>query len=77
MSGRSGKKDGADSTQLDDDDEGGAGLLNKSGNHEDEDGEGEGAGLLPMDADKTLAMVICKRCLLLVSASPPFCERSS
>ncbi len=56
---RGGRKQGADEQTLHDD-EGGAGLLQKDEDGEgDGDAEGEGAGLLPMDPEKTLALVAC------------------
>ncbi len=62
---RGGRKQGADEQTLHDD-EGGAGLLQKAENGEgDDDAEGEGAGLLPMDPEKTLALVACPVAILL------------
>ncbi len=58
MPRRGGKKEGAEEARHEDEDEGEDGLLHKGGEPEDEDAEGEGAGLLPMDAEKTLAMVM-------------------
>jgi hypothetical protein len=67
MPARVGRKEGAeDSTQRDD--EGDAGPL-RAYEDADEDAEGEGAGLLPMDSDKTLAMVLLKFPRVLVSAA--------
>ena len=61
---RGGRKQGADEQTLHDD-EGGAGLLQKDEDGEgDGDAEGEGAGLLPMDPEKTLALVACPLAIL-------------
>jgi hypothetical protein len=60
MLGRGGRREGAGA------DRGDGGLLRREEEEQEQEqeqgedaGEGEGAGLLPMDPEKTLAMVVC------------------
>ena len=62
MLGRGGRREGAGA------DRGDGGLLRREEEEDEQEqeqeqgddaGEGEGAGLLPMDPEKTLAMVVC------------------
>jgi hypothetical protein len=71
MLGREGRRQGTEGSTLHND-EGDAGLLRKAEDvEEDDEVEGEGAGLLPMDPEKTLAIVICSHAMTLAFCCYP------